>query len=70
MHIVNVHVFVCFVCVHVCNAEKYNFILILKIYYSKILGIMISFLLYEYTLDSTEVRYNGIDGKLMNGNIM
>ncbi|XP_029664757.1 angiotensin-converting enzyme-related protein-like isoform X2 [Formica exsecta] len=41
-----------------------------KPYLPKILGIMISFLLYEYTLDSTEVRYNGIDGKLMNGNII
>jgi len=31
---------------------------------------MVSFLLYEYTLDSTEVRYSEIDGKLINGNIM
>ena len=41
-----------------------------KPYLPKILGIMISFLLYEYTLDSTEVRYDSIDGKLMNGNII
>ncbi|KAL6425876.1 hypothetical protein ACFW04_008893 [Cataglyphis niger] len=41
-----------------------------KPYLPKILGIMISFLLYEYTLDSTEVRYNSIDGKLMNSNII
>lgn len=41
-----------------------------KPYLSKILGIMVSFLLYEYTLDSTEVRYDDINGKLLNGNII
>jgi hypothetical protein len=38
--------------------------------YSKILGIMLAFQLYEYTLESTEVRYDDIDGKLMKGDIM
>ncbi|XP_072756511.1 angiotensin-converting enzyme isoform X2 [Anoplolepis gracilipes] len=47
-----------------------NHIVMNKPYLPKILGIMISFLLYEYTLDSTEVRYNNIDGKLMNSNII
>ncbi|XP_012521401.1 angiotensin-converting enzyme 2 [Monomorium pharaonis] len=40
-----------------------------KPYLPKILGIMLSFQLYEYIMDSTEVRYN-IDGKLMNGNVI
>lgn len=47
-----------------------NHIIMNKPYLPKILGIMISFLLYEYTVDSTEVRYNEIDGKLINGNII
>ncbi|XP_029161512.1 angiotensin-converting enzyme-like [Nylanderia fulva] len=41
-----------------------------KPYLPNILGIMVSFLLYEYTVDSTEVRYDDIDGKLLNGNII
>ncbi|KAG5326635.1 ACE enzyme, partial [Pseudoatta argentina] len=40
-----------------------------KPYLSKILGIMLSFQLYEYNMDSTEIRYN-FDGKLMNNNII
>lgn len=31
---------------------------------------MLAFQLYEYNMDSIEVRYNDIDRKLMNGNIM
>ncbi|XP_071647514.1 angiotensin-converting enzyme isoform X1 [Temnothorax longispinosus] len=41
-----------------------------KPYLPKILGTMLSFQLYEYNMDSTEVRYNDIDGKLINGNII
>ncbi|XP_012062567.1 PREDICTED: angiotensin-converting enzyme 2-like [Atta cephalotes] len=40
-----------------------------KPYLSKILGILLSFQLYEYNMDSTEIRYN-FDGKLMNNNII
>ncbi|XP_018358585.1 PREDICTED: angiotensin-converting enzyme-like [Trachymyrmex cornetzi] len=40
-----------------------------KPYLSKILGIMLSFQIYEYNMDSTEIRYN-FDGKLMNNNII
>ncbi|XP_018307844.1 angiotensin-converting enzyme [Mycetomoellerius zeteki] len=40
-----------------------------KPYLSKILGIMLSFQLYEYNMDSTEIRYN-FDEKLMNNNII
>lgn len=47
-----------------------NHIIMNKPYLPKILGIMVSFLLYEYTVDSTEVRYSEIDGKLINGNII
>jgi len=43
---------------------------IVSMKYSKILGIMLAFQLYEYTLESTEVRYDDIDGKLMKGDIM
>ncbi|XP_011864339.1 PREDICTED: angiotensin-converting enzyme-like isoform X2 [Vollenhovia emeryi] len=39
-------------------------------YLPKILGTMLSFQLYEYNTDSTEVRYNNIDGKLMHSNII
>ncbi|KAH0950931.1 hypothetical protein HN011_003249 [Eciton burchellii] len=39
-------------------------------YLPKILGIMLAFQLYEYTLESTEVRYDDIDGKLMKGDII
>lgn len=38
--------------------------------HSKILGTMLAFQLYEYTLDSNEVRYDNITGKLMHANIM
>ncbi|RLU24452.1 hypothetical protein DMN91_002541 [Ooceraea biroi] len=41
-----------------------------KPYLPKILGIMVAFQLYEYTLESTEVRYDDIDGKLMKGEII
>jgi hypothetical protein len=41
-----------------------------KPYLPKILGTILSFQLYEYNMDSTEIRYNDINGKLMNGNII
>ncbi|XP_011703088.1 PREDICTED: angiotensin-converting enzyme 2-like [Wasmannia auropunctata] len=47
-----------------------NHIIRNKPYLPKILGTMLAFQLYEYNMDSTEVRYNNIEGKLMNGNII
>ncbi|EFN81186.1 Angiotensin-converting enzyme [Harpegnathos saltator] len=41
-----------------------------KPYLPKILGTLLAFQLYEYVADSTEVRYNNIDGKFMNGKII
>ncbi|XP_011646803.1 angiotensin-converting enzyme-like isoform X2 [Pogonomyrmex barbatus] len=47
-----------------------NYIVRNKPYLPKILGTMLSFQLYEYTLDSTEVRYDAIDEKLMSSAII
>nr|XP_012222251.1 PREDICTED: angiotensin-converting enzyme-like isoform X2 [Linepithema humile] len=41
-----------------------------KPYLPKILGIILAFQLYDYTLESTEVRYDNITGKLINGKII
>ncbi|XP_025987532.2 angiotensin-converting enzyme 2 isoform X2 [Solenopsis invicta] len=41
-----------------------------KPYLPKILGTLLAFQLYEYNLDSTEVRYNDIDGKVMTNDVI
>ncbi|XP_020295000.1 angiotensin-converting enzyme-like isoform X2 [Pseudomyrmex gracilis] len=41
-----------------------------KPYLSKILGTILAFQLYEYTLESNEVRYDSINGKLIQANII
>ncbi|XP_014475426.1 PREDICTED: angiotensin-converting enzyme-like [Dinoponera quadriceps] len=47
-----------------------SYIISNKPYLPKILGTLLAFQLYEFIVDSTEVRYNNIDGKLMDSKII